>query len=164
VTRETPFGEPGSKRSLYRIADPFFRLWFRVVAPNRGPLAIMTSRARRALLAKHWPSLLGEAWEQLCRESVSRLGEWSIASRWWRGTDPEWDVVAESLDRSKLLLGEVKVRASQRDMEDLVRRPHPPFAEGRTVVKALFAAHPPRGRSRAAGTLLVGPRDVFARR
>lgn len=108
-------------------------------------------------------SLVGEAWEQLCRDSVSRLGEWSIASRWWRGNDPEWDVVAESLDRSKPLLGEVKVRASQDDMENLVRRPAPPFAEGRTVVKALFAASPPRGRVRATGALLVGLRDVFAR-
>ena len=37
VRREVPFGEPPrqTKRSLYRLADPFFRLWFRVVAPDR---------------------------------------------------------------------------------------------------------------------------------
>lgn len=162
ATREVPFGEPGSKRALYRIADPFFRLWFRVVAPNRGPLATMSSTARRALLAKHWPALLGEAWEQLCRDAVARLGDWSSASRWWRGNDPEWDVVAESLDRTKLLLGEVKLRASQHDIENLVRRPHPPFAGTRTVIKMLFTAQP-RDRLRAAGVVLVGPREVFAR-
>ncbi len=41
VRREVPYGESarGSKRSLYRIDDPFMRLWFRVVAPNRKTCA-----------------------------------------------------------------------------------------------------------------------------
>jgi uncharacterized protein len=162
ATREVPFGEPGSKRALYRMADPFFRLWFRVVAPNRGPLATMSSAARRALLAKHWPGLLGQSWEELCRDAVPRLGDWSTASRWWHGNEAEWDVVAESIDRTKLLVGEVKIQASQHDVENLLRRPAPAFAGHRTVVRALFAATT-RGRLRAPGVFLVGPSDVFRR-
>lgn len=161
--REVPFDESGSKRALYRITDPFFRMWFRVVAPNRGPLATMSSASRRALLAKHWPGLLGQAWEELCRDSVPRLGEWSTASRWWRGNEPEWDVVAESLDRTTLLIGEVKLRASQRDVENLLHRPAPTFAGRRTVVRAMFAATS-RGDLRTPGVLLFGPADVFHRR
>lgn len=160
ATRDVPFGESSSKRALYRISDPFFRLWFRVVAPNRGPLATMGPAARRALLARHWPGLLGEAWEQLCRESVPQLGDWSSASRWWRGNEPEWDVVAESLDRSRLLLGEVKLRASQHDVDNLLRRPLPAFAGSRAVTRVLFTAYP-RGRLRAAGALLVTTQDLF---
>lgn len=163
VARELPFEEPGSKRALYRIADPFFRLWFRVVAPNRGPLATMTPAARRALLAKHWPTLLGQSWEELCRDAAPRLGDWSLAARWWHGHEPEWDVVAESIDRTKLLVGEVKIRASQRDVEALLHRPVPTFTGRRTVLRALFAAHT-RGRLRAPGVLLVGPSDVFHRK
>jgi hypothetical protein len=163
ATREVPFDESGSKRALYRIADPFFRMWFRVVAPNRGPLATMSSASRRALLAKHWPGLLGQSWEELCRDSVPRLGEWSTASRWWRGNEADWDVVAESIDRTKLLVGEVKLRASQHDVEDLLHRPAPVFAGRRIVVRALFAATT-RGRLRAPGVLLVGPTEVFHRR
>jgi hypothetical protein len=162
AAREVPFEESGSKRALYRIADPFFRLWFRVVAPNRGPLATMTSASRRALLAKHWPGLLGQSWEELCRDAVPRLGNWSTASRWWRGNEPEWDVVAESIDRTKLLVGEVKIQASQRDVDNLLHRPAPAFAGHRTVVRALFAAYT-RGQLRAPGALLVGPTDVFRR-
>jgi uncharacterized protein len=162
ATREVPFDESGSKRALYRIADPFFRMWFRVVAPNRGPLATMSSASRRALLAKHWPGLLGQSWEELCRDSVPRLGEWSTASRWWRGNEAEWDVVAESIDRTKLLIGEVKLRASQRDVDNLLHRPAPAFAGSRPVVRAMFAATS-RGDLRAPGVLLFGPSDVFHR-
>jgi len=162
VTRELPFGEAGSKRALYRIADPFFRMWFRVVAPNRGPLATMSPASRRELLAKHWPGLLGQAWEELCRDAVPRLGNWSTASRWWRGNEAEWDVVAESIDRTRLLLGEVKLRASQQDVDNLLHRPAPAFAGTRTVVRAMFAATM-RGQLRAPGALLVGPAEVFQR-
>lgn len=160
AAREVPFEEPGSKRVLYRIADPFFRMWFRVVAPNRGPLATMPPTARRALLAKHWPGLVGQTWEELCRDAVPRLGDWSTASRWWRGNEPEWDVVAESIDRTRLLVGEVKLRASQRDVESLLHRSPPPFAGRRTVVRALFAATT-RGALRAPGALVIGPDQVF---
>ena len=163
AAREVPFDDSGSKRALYRIRDPFFRLWFRVVAPNRGPLATMNAAARRALLAKHWPGLLGQAWEELCRDAVPGLGDWSTASRWWSGHEPAWDVVAESIDRTRLLVGEVKIRASPHDVENLLRRPPPAFAGHRTVVRALFAATT-RGALRAPGLLLFGPRDVFHRR
>jgi uncharacterized protein len=160
VAREVPFEDSGSKRALYRIADPFFRMWFRVVAPNRGPLATMSPAARRALLARHWPQLLGQSWEQLCRDAVPVLGEWSTASRWWQGNEPEWDVVAESIDRSQVLVGEVKLRASQRDIDALLHRPPPAFAGRRTVVRALFVADP-AGRLRAPGILVFDQRDVF---
>lgn len=160
VRRETPFGERGSKRALYAIADPFFRLWFRVVAPNRGPLAVMPSRARQSLLARHWPGLLAGAWEELCRDAVPRLGDWLPASRWWRGNDPEWDVVAESHDRRTLLLGEVKLRASQRDVGELLAKTPPPFAQGRKTVRALFAASFTE-RLDAKGALLVSADRIF---
>ena len=51
VRREVPFGESEkkSRRSLYKIGDPFFRLWFRVVAPNRATLATNPLLALRAV-------------------------------------------------------------------------------------------------------------------
>ena len=75
VRRELPFGEDekGSKRGLYKIADPFVRLWFRVVAPYRAQLASGTSAARRQILARFWDSLCAQSWEELCRHQVARL-------------------------------------------------------------------------------------------
>ena len=119
VRREIPFGEPEKKgkRSLYRIADPFIRLWFRVVSPHRAQLALATPAERRALLDRYWKALAAEGWEDLCRiclHEVSairpsgRAGSWGVASRWWRGNAPEWDLVACSMDGKHLLLGESK--------------------------------------------------------
>ena len=120
VRRETPFGsDPRSgKRSLYRIDDPFLRLWFRVVAPHRAALAAAPREARLRYWQRHRPGLESLAWEELCRMAVpllhrsdttlAGLGPWEPAQRYWRGSAPELDVVACSVDSRRLLVGEVE--------------------------------------------------------
>ena len=120
VRRETPFGsDPRSgKRSLYRIDDPFLRLWFRVVAPHRAALAAAPRETRLRYWRRHRPSLESLAWEELCRMAVpvlhrsdttlAGLGPWEPAQRYWRGNAPERDVVARSADGRRLLVGEAK--------------------------------------------------------
>jgi hypothetical protein len=63
VVRGIPFGESEkkSRASLYRICDPFFRLWFRVVAPHRAQLASGTRESRLALLDRFWENLMAES-------------------------------------------------------------------------------------------------------
>lgn len=163
VRRDVPFGETEkeSRRSLYRLADPFFRLWFRVVAPHRGTLASGNRKSRLTLLARFWEALAAEAWEELCRARVPLLGEtarpelggpWKPAARWWKGNDPEWDVVAESLDETRLLLGEVKwsakpmtAKALARARGELAARPLPVLPDryaGPGVTRVLFVPEP----------------------
>lgn len=122
VRREVPFGEAPrqAKRSLYRLADPFFRLWFRVVAPQRGFLAVATPKQRRQLLATHFPALVGSAFEELCLREVTSLGDWLPAARWWQASEPEWDVVSTSPDGKRVLLGEVKAWRKQATVESLL--------------------------------------------
>jgi len=119
VRREVPFGESEkkSRRSLYKIDDPFFRLWFRLVAPHRGRLASAERETRLTLLDRSWDLLAAQAWEELCRarlpflapsSELSRSGPWWPGKRWWRGNSPEWDVAAESVEGRRLILGEVK--------------------------------------------------------
>jgi len=122
VVRETPYGEAekSTKRSLYKIADPFFRFWFQVVAPRRALLAQASKEVRLALWRAQKERLCGMAWEQLCRAYVGRnahplkalLGSpddaWKPAMRWWRGQEPEFDVVAGCLSGRSLLIGEAK--------------------------------------------------------
>jgi hypothetical protein len=120
IQREIPFGAPAAsaKRSLYKIADPFCRMWFRVLAPNRGFLADAPARAREKLWREAKQGLVSAAWEELCRQWVP-LGaahhpafrgttDWEPARRFWHGEGPEWDVVSQTLDEGCVLLGEVK--------------------------------------------------------
>ncbi len=158
VRREVPFGEneKKSRRSLYKIEDPFFRLWFRVVAPHRGQLANSTAETRLWLLDRFWPGLAAQAWEDLCRQRLSFLdpasalgaqGPWVSAARWWRGGMPEWDVVSQSLEGSRLLFGEAKWSAKPYDRKmlakeerALISKPIPPISRfaDQEIVRVLF--------------------------
>lgn len=137
VTREVPFGVPAkdTKRSLYRIVDPFLRLWFRVVAPHRGLLAQAQPKERARLLDEHLPALTATAFEELARRAVPALGDWVPAGRWWQGSSPEWDVVSRSRDGS-VLLGEAKAwrkpataTAVRAEVQRLLARPPPALGE-----------------------------------
>ena len=59
-----------SKRSRYRIDDPFMRLWFRVVAPHRAALAEAMHETRLYYWRRHRSSLEAQTWEELCRMTV----------------------------------------------------------------------------------------------
>lgn len=188
VRREVPFGETEKKgrRSLYRIGDPFFRLWFRVVAPHRGMLATNSRSARVGLVRKYWPSLAAEAWEELCRRrlplltggsAVAERGPWGPAARWWRANEPEWDVISRSLDGERMLLGEVKwsqrpfnVRDIERAASKLLARSAPSGLSLPTpakIVRVLFLPALDEGTealaSRRTDVVLATARDILAR-
>ena len=170
LAREQPFGDPerGGKRSLYRIGDPFARMWFRVVAPHRAALAAGGPATRAALWQRHSGRLVAEAWEDLCRTSVPRLpdtvlgaaGPWGPARRFWKGNGPEWDVVAASVDAKVLLLGEVKWSEqpfSEAELQEAGRSllakgvPRERWAEGKRPIHVVFVPQLRRARRRTTG-------------
>jgi AAA+ ATPase superfamily predicted ATPase len=181
--REVPFGdsEKKSRRSLYKLDDPFFRLWFRTVAPHRAQLAAGSRQTRSALLSRFWNGLVSQAWEDVCRAGIPRLasasalgrvGPWGPASRWWKGNEPEWDVVSESINGKHLLLGEVKWSAeslSAREIERLARALMArlaPTLPGRyskhEIVRALFVPEVgPRASRRIQGAVVVTGSDLL---
>ena len=120
IEREVPFTalEKDTKRALYKFDDPFFRFWFKVVAPHRSALMQIPSSQRKHIWDRFKSGLFSETWEELCRQAIpalvqvegtlSALGPWGPARRYWYGSGPEWDIVAESLDKKRLLLGEAK--------------------------------------------------------
>jgi AAA+ ATPase superfamily predicted ATPase len=172
VRRDTPYGEPlrGGKRSLYRIDDPFLRLWFRVVAPNRAALIAGTRPSRRAILEPHWDRLVAEAWEELCRSAVpglgrgavARLGPWQPARRYWHAAEPEWDVVADAVDGRRTLVGEAwcarrppTASALRRAAAAVGTRVLPPAAVGREIVRTLFVPVVQTGAPRSIGDVRI---------
>lgn len=173
VRREIPHGEHPrrSKRSRYRIADPFLRYWYRFVDPNRSVLEAGHLDAVEAPAA--WSSHLAEIWEDLVREAVPRIGlggeRWGPASAWWGRTsgarDTELDVVATSLDDPEhLLVGEVKLALSGADVPRMLReldaKAHAsPWARGKRLTLNLFAL---RQRGRRLPQVVTAT-DVLAR-
>ena len=180
VHREQPFGDPerGGKRSLYRISDPFFRLWFKVVAPHRGWLAAARPQGRRALWSRSRGALVAQTWEELCRQAIpglgrrgaplERWGEFGAAQRYWRGSGPEWDVVARALDGRTTVIGEVKWHERSGDDAELrgpagalAGKGAPPGVEGE-VVRVVFVPVRPRGRRERHGVVAIDAADVLA--
>jgi len=172
VRRETPYGEParGGKRSLYKIDDPFLRLWFRVVAPNRAALTTGTRASRLAIFDAHRDALLAQAWEELCRRAVptlsrgplARLGPWRPAQRYWHGEAPEWDVVADAIEGTRTLLGEawfsrkpLSAAALRTAAADLESRARPPGTHQREVALALFVPSVATGASLSISSVHV---------
>ncbi|PYQ61427.1 MAG: ATP-binding protein [Acidobacteria bacterium] len=173
VAREMPFGTSvrSSKRTLYRIADPFLRFWFRFVQPDRSRLEARQTAAVERDIAARFPHHAGEAWEELARESVPVLDyfgrTWGPASRWWGpGLDRqplEIDLVAESQGRDAFLIGEVKWASPDdpaRLLQELERKvARLPFIEGREVFMALWLKAPVRGPLRRQ---VMPPEQVLA--
>jgi AAA+ ATPase superfamily predicted ATPase len=169
LRKEVPFGEDArnSKRTLYRIDDPFVAFWFRFVEPARTLLQRDLLEPVQARLATAFPQHVAEAWEVLARDSVPWLPvggvAWGPASRWWgagRQGPVEFDLVAESLDGASVLIGEVKW-ATRPDLarwraELAARAEAAPFVRGRRVVCALWA----KGVDAAAD--VVTPDQVMA--
>jgi hypothetical protein len=178
VHRETPYGEParGGKRSLYKIADPFLRMWFRIVAPDRATLIAGTRASRRSMLEAHWALLVGQAWEELCGRAVPALGRdvggpWQPPRRYWHGNAPEWDFVADAIDGNRTLVGEawfsykpVSATTLRREAHRLEAKPPPPMLVGRELVHMLFVPSVQRGAPKRVGSVhVVTAADVVRR-
>lgn len=153
LIRELPFGEStrSTKRTLYRIHDPLLRTWYRFVEPNRsrlgaGLLDVVTGEVMGA-----WPEHVGLHWELLAREAVARMQiasrRWNSAGRWWGrvGKDLiEIDLIAESTDGRRVLVGEAKRTCSAseaaRIFDALQRKAAAcPAVAGRPVDAVVFA-------------------------
>jgi AAA+ ATPase superfamily predicted ATPase len=178
ILRETPFGDPerGAKRALYKLADPFLQLWFSLVAPKRSALVQLPRAGRLRLFDAAFPRLAAGAWESLCRQAVPTLGaalgiQYGPAARHWSAGGKEWDVVAESVEESTLLLGEAKWTEKaptpsdiERAAQGLLAKGLPPLAgrEGATVRYAVFVSQRPRGKLKLPSNVaVIAAREVF---
>lgn len=115
IQRELPFGtDPeNSKKTLYKIRDPFLRFWFKIVSSRRSTFSQIPSSVRHQWLKEGLPGLFSITWEELCRSAIPTLSEkWGTiyepAARFWQGKEAEWDLLSESLDGRHFLIGEVK--------------------------------------------------------
>jgi len=173
IRREMPFGESvrSTKKSLYKIDDPFLNFYFTFLVPNK-------SRLEFGLVDQVWNDIRGQydqylsiLWEELCRRIIPFMlfegKRFNPAARWWGsgmdGKPMELDLVAESNDKSSILLGEIKwqtktsVAALQRELEQ--KSKNLPFAQNKNIIKALFLKKPGK-RVADESMLIISPEQV----
>lgn len=158
VKREVPFGESekSSKKSLYRLSDPFCRFWFSVMATRRSVFDSAPESVRTAIWRHHKQQVFSAVWEDLARSFVSQSkrlrllsgkgGYWLPAGRWWHKTDAELDVVSVDGKDGRTLLGEAKwsekpfARKEVECMAERIMRRKPPTGLPERPCYVLFLA------------------------
>lgn len=172
IEREIPFGEnpKNSKKSLYKVSDPFMDFYFHFVVPNRSLIELGRSEFVTDAIHSQFFRYVSAWWEKLCRQAVSGgvIGGdmYNLAGRWWgnvsRDEFIELDVVAESMDGKKLLVGECKWTEGEENArltyELTAKARKLPFLKGREIVPVLFLKQKPVHESEA---LMMMPREVI---
>ena len=122
LEKDVPFGvdDKNAKKSLYKIADPFMAFYYQFVVPNRSFIELGRHLPLEQALTAHFSEYVSMHWEKLCRDAVTGNMINGIAfgkaKRWWgpvlnekkEAEQIEIDVMAESLDKKYLLVGECK--------------------------------------------------------
>ncbi|SHE79370.1 hypothetical protein SAMN05444405_10359 [Bacteroides luti] len=171
LEKELPYGEDekNSKKSLYKISDPFMNFYFRFIVPYRSFIELGRITPILSAYENQFSAFVAQYWEKLCRESVSGNDidgvTYGIARRWWgnvsRTEKIEIDVVAESLDKKYLFVGECKWTAGEntdRLMSELKKKAEKlPFAKNHIIVAKLFLKNHPSGESKD----VLSPADVI---
>lgn len=161
LEKEVPFGvdEKNSKKSLYKIADPFLAFYYQFVVPNRSFIELDRRLPVEALLKSRFADYVGMQWESICRSAVTGnlIGGvlYGVASRWWgsvlnedrKPEQIEIDVVSESIDKKYLLVGECKWTTPENAghlLAGLKRKAGLlPFAANHIIVPVLFLKSEP---------------------
>ena len=159
---DVPLGidEKNAKKSLYKIADPFMAFYYQFVVPNRSFIELGRRMPLEQALAAHFSEYVSMNWEKLCRDAVTgnivNGTVYGKAKRWWgsvfnedkKPEQVEFDVMAESLDKKYLLVGECKWTNQENGKQltaELLRKANLlPFAKNYTIIPVLFLKNAPK--------------------
>ena len=162
LEKDVPFGidEKNAKKSLYKIADPFMAFYYQFVVPNRSFIELGRRLPLEQALAAHFSEYVSMHWEKLCRDAVTGNMVNGIvygkAKRWWgpllnedkKPEQIEIDVMAESLDKKYLLVGECKWTNQENGKQltaELFRKANLlPFTKNYNILPVLFLKNAPK--------------------
>lgn len=175
LEKDVPFGidEKNAKKSLYKIADPFMAFYYQFVVPNRSFIELGRRLPIEQALTAHFSEYVSMQWEKLCRDAVTgnivNGVVYDKAKRWWgsvhnedkKPEQVEFDIIAESIDKKYLLVGECKWTTQENGKQltaELLRKANLlPFAKNYTIIPVLFLKNFPKDD---AGNAML-PEDVI---
>jgi len=143
--------------------------YFRFIVPNRSFIELGRIKPILSAYEAQFTAYVAQYWEKLCRESISGNEidgiTYGIARRWWgnvsRTEKIEIDVIAESLDKKYLLVGECKWTTGENSdrllLELKAKAKKLPFAKNHIIVAKLFLKHQPLGDTKD----ILLPKDVI---
>ena len=141
IQKTKPVTEKAERKTLYKIADPFFRFWYRFVPGNMMPISAGTiARNYDAAIGSYLSSYMGPVFEDICRQyliyyaenlpfAIHEIGEW------W-GPDPaqkkevQLDIVALASKENNIqagrrfIIGSCKYKNEKTDIDELYLMQH----------------------------------------
>lgn len=135
VWKETPVMEKVGKKSIYSVADNFFRFWYRFVPQNITAISSgRIAKNYKASIERFFPDYMGLVFEKMCRDYlIYYAGELQVdikdIGRWW-GTNSkpdskgehrqvEIDIVGIPVTGREYLIGSCKFRNEKTGIDEL---------------------------------------------
>lgn len=130
VKKETPIAEKPGKKTIYLLADNFFRFWYRFVPANIS--AIDSGRISKTyphLIKKHFSDYMGLIFKKMCRDYLLYYAEdlpveLNQLGQWW-GTDSrqkkqiQIDIVGTPVEGREYIIGSCKYRNEKIGADEL---------------------------------------------
>ena len=130
INKQTPITEKVGKKTIYELADQFFRFWYRFVPKNMS--AITSGRIDKIYdqaIKKNYSDYLGLTFECMCREYIMKYAEnlpipLARVGQWW-GTDKDKkkevqiDIVGTPLEGSHYIIGSCKYKNEKIGVDEL---------------------------------------------
>ena len=130
VKRETPIAEKPGRKTIYLLADNFFRFWYRFVPVNMS--AIDSGRITKIYphaVKQYFSDYMGLIFEKMCQDYLlyyldNLPIELSEIGQWW-GTDPrkkkqvQIDIVGTPVRGKEYIIGSCKYRNEKIGLDEL---------------------------------------------
>lgn len=152
VKKETPVTEKIGKKTIYELADNFFRFWYRFVPANMS--AIDSGRIQKSYansIKKNLLDYMGLTFEHMCRDYLlyyekDLLIELNQVGQWW-GTDNknkkqvQIDIVGTPVEGDEYIIGSCKYRNEKIGLDELelIREYAQVFGKGKKYYYYIFS-------------------------
>ena len=143
VKRETPIAEKPGRKTIYLLADNFFRFWYRFVPTNTSAIdSGRISETYEHAVKPYLSDYMGLTFEQMCRDYLIYYAknlpiELNGTGQWW-GNDHiqkkqiQIDIVGTPVNGKEYLIGSCKYRNEKIGLDELelLRRYAAAFGKG----------------------------------